>query len=140
MQIMGLRTIYSFDEENLRTEVLAVKSLIKSNHMTFNPVQELSSFILTKLKDTDFPLLHFFISLIVVLPFTADCERSFSAMNLIKNDLRNRLTQIFNDLMLIYRDKIVKIDMKKLAKKVVRDVWKYTKPSTFSEDYQRQLI
>ena len=66
MQIMCLRTIYSFDEENLRTEVLAVKSLIKSNHMTFNPVQELSSFILTKLKDTDFPLLHFFISLILV--------------------------------------------------------------------------
>jgi len=118
---MGLRTIYSFDEENLRTEVLAVKSLIKSNHMTFSSFQELSSFILTKLKDTGFPLLHFFISLILVLPFsTADCERSFSAVNLIKNDLRNRLKEILNDLMLIYtinRDKNVKIDMKKLAKK-----------------------
>ena len=54
-------------------------------------------------------------------------------MNLIKNDLRNRLTHILNDLMLIYtRDKNLKIDMKKLAKKVVRDVWKYTKASTFS--------
>ena len=62
-------------------------------------------------------------------------------MNLIKNDLRNRLKEILNDLMLIYTsDKNVKIDMKKLAKKVVQDVWKYTKASTFSEDYQRQLI
>eukprot|EP00493_Phyllostaurus_siculus_P023972 UN24309 len=43
-----------------------------------------------------------FLPIILVMPFSiADCERSFSAMN-IKTDSRNKLGDILNELMLLY--------------------------------------
>ena len=142
--ISGLHELYLFEEENLRTEILTVRSLLQSNNLNFNNFEDLSKYILQKLNQKDFPLLHFFISIILVLPFcTADCERSFSAMNLIKSDLRNKLKEILNDLMIIYtREKERKVDLQQLAKKVVRNVWKYTKNSTFSasEEYKMNFI
>ena len=89
----------NFDEENLRSEVLAIKSLVQSNNFQFNSFADFARYVLTKLKESEYRLLHFFISLILVLPFSAaDCERSFSAMILIKSDLRNRLREILNAL------------------------------------------
>ena len=64
---------------------------------------------------------------------TADCERSFSAMNLIKNNSCNKLVEIINKLMLLYdmtSDENEKIDVKKLAEKVAGS-WKYDKTDKF---------
>ena len=68
--------------------------------------------------------------------------RLMTRINLIKNNLRNRLgNTTLNELMLIFtRDKTKKIDLHKLAKYVARSVWKYKKNEPFSEDYSRSII
>ena len=141
--IEALGRLYSIDIEQLRVEILSLNDLLKSDSSrNLSNFDDLSYYILNHLSSDDFPMIQYFISIILVLPFCkADCERSFSAMNLIKSDLRNILKEILNELMLIYtRDTNQDIDMKKLTKTVVRTVWKYRKTEEFSDRYMEQLI
>ena len=54
-----------------------------------------------------FPLVYRLIELILILPVaTASVERAFSAMNIIKTDLRNRMgDEWMNDMMVCYIEK-----------------------------------
>ncbi|KAJ1293014.1 hypothetical protein BS78_01G035500 [Paspalum vaginatum] len=58
-------------------------------------------------RDTAFPLVYRLIELALLLPVaTASVERAFSAMNIIKTDLRNRMSdEWLNDLILCYIEK-----------------------------------
>ena len=105
----------------------------------------MAKYILTSTDETTFKHLHFFVAVILVMPFTtADCERSFSAMNLIKTDTRNKLGDILNDLMLLYdmtSDEKERIDIKKLAEKVATS-WTYDKTdkTPMSEAYSMCIV
>ena len=58
-------------------------------------------------RDITFPLVYRLIKLALLLPVaTATVERAFSAMNIIKTDLRNRMSgEWLNDLILCYIEK-----------------------------------
>jgi hypothetical protein len=58
-------------------------------------------------KNRTFPLVYRLIELTLILPVaTASVERIFSAMNIIKTDLRNRVSdEWFNDLMICYTER-----------------------------------
>ena len=64
-------------------------------------------------------------------PFaTADCERSFTAMNRIKSKERSKLRNILMDLLLLYDitpEEKSKLDINKLSYDVIHNVWKYGK-------------
>ena len=84
-------------------------------------------------------------SLILVLPFsTAQCVRSFLAMNIIKSKSRNRLKDILMSLMLLYTGvdfEKASMDFDKMSKKVARSVWKYNKKTaSASADYMRSIV
>jgi len=65
-----------------------------------------------------FPLVYRLIELALLLPVaTASVERAFSAMNIIKTDLRNRMAdEWLNDLLLCYIEKEIfrSIDAKEI--------------------------
>ena len=72
---------------------------------------------------------------------TADCERSFWAMNHIKSDTRNRLGEILNELMIlcdITDHEKATIDIKALAEWLAAK-WKYDKvdKTPWSEAYDQ---
>ena len=71
--------------------------------------------------------MQFFVSIILILPFaTADCERSFSAMNRIKSSERSKLRNILMDLLLLYDITPLEkapLDIKKLIYDVIHNVW-----------------
>ena len=58
-------------------------------------------------KNRTFPLVYRLVELTLILPVTtASVERVFSAMNVIKTDLRNRVSdEWFNDLMICYTER-----------------------------------
>ena len=100
---------------------------MSAKKITFKNFPEMAKFILTSTSYEALKHLHFLVSVILAIPFTtADCERSFSAMNLIKKNSCNKLGEILNELMLLYdmtSDESEKIDIKKLAEKVAGS-WK----------------
>ena len=58
-------------------------------------------------KNVSYPLVYSLVTLALILPVaTATVERAFSAMNIIKNRLRNRIgDQWMNDCLVIYIEK-----------------------------------
>ena len=58
-------------------------------------------------KNISYPLVYSLVTLVLILPVaTAIVERAFSAMNIIKNQLRNRIgDQWMNDCLVIYIEK-----------------------------------
>ena len=58
-------------------------------------------------KNISYPLVYSLVTLVLILPVaTAIVERVFSAMNIIKNQLRNRIgDQWMNDCLVIYIEK-----------------------------------
>ena len=58
-------------------------------------------------KNISYPLVYSLVTLVLILPVaTAIVERTFSAMNIIKNQLRNRIgDQWMNDCLVIYIEK-----------------------------------
>ena len=102
-----------------------------------------AKFVLTQLSAVDFPLLQFLTGIILILPFaTADCERAFSAMNRVKSKERSRLKEILNDLLLLYdvtnKEKAT-IDINKLARELLSNVWKYKKKTILPPEIQRSI-
>ena len=100
-------------------------------------------FILTQLSENEFPLLQFFVSIILILPFaTADFERSFSAMNRTESKERSKLRNILMDLLLIYDitpEEKAKLDINKLAYDVIHNVWKYEKKNLLDPKVQQNV-
>ncbi|CAI0548692.1 unnamed protein product [Linum tenue] len=70
-------------------------------------IDELARKLVERGKDTLYPLVYLLLKLVLTLPVaTASCERAFSAMKIIKNDLRNRLSdQFMNDCLVVYIEK-----------------------------------
>ena len=97
--------LYNVDSNDFIVELLLFRG--RYNTKTFGHFSDFAKFVLTSLSNADFSLLEFFVAIILILPFaTADCERSFSAMNRIKTPERSRLKEILKSLMLgreIYR-------------------------------------
>ena len=91
--------------------------------------------ILTFTFENWFSELHYFVAIILVMTFsTADCKRSFAAMNNIKTDSQKNLGEILNELMLLYDmtpKKKEAIDIKNFAKKIAGK-WKYDKVNKIS--------
>ena len=126
-------------------EVRNIRTKVSVSGLQLNTFEKLSKWILLNTDRTKFKYTHFFLSVILVLPFsTSQCERSFSAMNIIKSKSRNRLKEILNSLMLLYTCSDVekaKLDFDKMAKNVVSQVWKYNKKTTWaSADYMRSIV
>jgi len=90
----------------------------------FNACYDLGS-LAVKLVETEdhmaFPLVYRLITLALLLPVaTASVERAFSAMNIIKTDLRNRMSdEWLNDLILCYIEKeiFIGLDFEKVKKR-----------------------
>ena len=90
----------------------------------FNACYDLGS-LAVKLVETEdrmaFPLVYRLITLALLLPVaTASVERVFSAMNIIKTDLRNRMSdEWLNDLILCYIEKeiFIGLDFEKVKKR-----------------------
>ena len=118
----------------------------------FTHFSDFAKFVLLKCSDAEFPLITFFTQIILILPFaTADCERSFSAMNRIKSAERSRLKSILMDLLLLYDitpAEKASLDITDLARKVLTKVWKYSKKDLLSaelranvdENYARMFV
>ena len=99
--------------------------------MGFTNFADFAKVVLTKLSQNDLKLLRFFVGIILILPFaTAECERSFSAMNRIKSSERSKLRNILMDLLSLYditpQEKAT-LHIEKLAYDVIHNVWKYEK-------------
>ena len=83
----------------------------------FNGCQNLSTLaqlMVQTTKHTSFPLVYRLIELALILPVaTASVERIFSAMKIIKTDLRNKLSdEWLNDLMVCYCEKEIFISIR----------------------------
>ncbi|XP_058765173.1 uncharacterized protein LOC131638619 [Vicia villosa] len=91
--------------EHLETYVHQVK-----RHASFTSCEDVQSLAM-KMVQTEkylvFPLVYKLIELALILPVsTASVERAFSAMKIIKSNLRNKINDIwFNDLMICYTER-----------------------------------
>jgi hypothetical protein len=92
-------------KEQLQTYVIHVK-----RHASFSTCEDVQSLAM-KMVETEkhlvFPLVYKLIELALILPVsTASVERAFSAMNIIKSNLRNKINDDwFNDLMICYTER-----------------------------------
>ena len=97
----NLAELYNLDSNDFIIELLLIRS--RYNTKVFGHFSNFARSVLASLSNADFPLLQFFVAIILILLFaTADCERSFSAMNRIKSPERNKLRDILMDLLLLY--------------------------------------
>ena len=130
-----LAELYHVDVDELLTELL----IFRTTHIgkAFAHFSDLAKFILLQCSQEEFPLITFFTQIILILPFaTADCERSFSAMNIIK------LKTILMDLMLLYDitpAEKAKLDITDLARKVLHNIWKYKKKDILSPELRANV-
>ena len=136
-----LAELYHVDVDELLTELL----IFRTTHIgkAFAHFSDLAKFILLQCSQEEFPLITFFTQIILILPFaTADCERSFSAMNRIKSAERSRLKTILMDLMLLYDitpAEKAKLDITDLARKVLNNIWKYKKKDILSPELRANV-
>ena len=136
-----LAELYSVDADELLAELLMFRTIHAGK--AFAHFSASAKFVLLQCSQEEFPLITFFTQIILILPFaTADCERSFSAMNRIKSAERSRLKAILMDLMLLYDitpAEKASLDITDLARKVLSDVWKYKKRDLLSAELRANL-
>ncbi len=85
------------------SELRLFRTIMASKSKNFDSFADMEKYILTRTKKDVYKHLKVFVAIILVMPFvTADCERSFSAMNNIKTEERNKLGEILNELMFLY--------------------------------------
>ena len=115
--------LYNVDADDFIIELLSFRG--RYQNRVFRHFSDFAKFILTQLSENEFPLLQFFVSIILILPFaTADCEWSFSAMNRIKSKERSKLRNILMDLLSLYDitpEERAKLDINKLAYDVIHN-------------------
>ncbi|VFQ94467.1 unnamed protein product [Cuscuta campestris] len=92
-------------QNQLETYIMDVTSDDKFSNL--NGLGDLSTVLVETKKHTTFPLVYKLLKLSLVLPVaTAGVERCFSAMNLVKTYLRNRIgDEFFSDCLLSYVEK-----------------------------------
>ncbi|XP_020100524.1 uncharacterized protein LOC109718621 [Ananas comosus] len=87
-----------FEREGLRIELRHYEFEI-SRHFDLQKlatISELCQWLVTTRKSEIYPLLYRLVKLVLILPVsTATTERAFSAMNIIKTDLRNKMDDDF---------------------------------------------
>ena len=90
-----LAALYGENSLILENEMNMARAVANASGLKFKTFQELAKFLLLKLPYENYKLMHKFLSIVLVLPFsTADCERAFSKMNTIQTAKRNRLGDI----------------------------------------------
>ncbi|PIN22669.1 hypothetical protein CDL12_04614 [Handroanthus impetiginosus] len=89
----------------LDTYIIDVRS--SDDFMKLKGIVDLAEKLVEKKKDIVYPLVYLLIKLALILPVaTATVERAFSAMAIIKNRLRNRMSdQFMNDCLITYIEK-----------------------------------
>merc|ERR1712098_496722 len=129
--------------DKLSDQLRILKAVLPENCLTF---KERAKFVLTKLEDKDFGEVKFFFALVHIMPLsTSACERAFSAMNRIKSKERSRMKTLLEDLMRIYTlnegdyKRILK-KTKKIAKKVVRNVWTGNVPKISNRELEKSMF
>ena len=99
-----LADFYNVDKDQFMSELIMFRPLYPG--IAFTHFADFAKSVFLKCSEKEFPLITFFTQIILILPFaTADCERSFSAMNRIKSDelgLRSQLKSILMDILLLY--------------------------------------
>ncbi|PIA41989.1 hypothetical protein AQUCO_02100076v1 [Aquilegia coerulea] len=91
--------------DQLETYIMDVRANIKSSEL--NGLNGLARKLVETRKHIVYPLVYLLITLALTLPVaTASVERAFSAMNIVKNRLRNRMgDQFMNDSLITYIEK-----------------------------------
>ena len=89
----------------LETYIMDMRSSVEFSKL--KGISELAKMMVAHKKDKVFPLVYLLLTLALILPVaTATVERSFSAMNIIKTRLRNRMgDQWMNDNLVVYIEK-----------------------------------
>ena len=94
---------------------------LDSRLLELKGISDLSEKLVDTMKHIVYPLVYLLLKLALILPVvTASVERSFSAMNIIKNKLRNRIGDDWlNDCMVTYIEKDVldSIDNEKIIQR-----------------------
>ncbi|XP_019619829.1 PREDICTED: zinc finger protein 862-like [Branchiostoma belcheri] len=84
-----------FDIDSCIREWVELKSLCRAQLATMSKLPAFSTFwmsVLTREQEEDFKHIFVILRLVLVIPIhTAECERSFSLMNVVKSDWRTRL-------------------------------------------------
>ena len=140
---------WKFPKITLNIEELHGKNrrLRRAFDPTFHIVSSILYDIYVRKNPWPFKHLHFFVALILILPFViVDCERSFFAMKKIKTDTRNRLGEILNELMILYditgtEEEKATIDIKALAEWLAAN-WNYKKvdKTPWSQAYDQCIV
>ena len=98
-------------DDQLETYILDMQN--SSDFSNLNGIGDLAKKMVETQRDKVFPLVYLLIRLVLTLPVaTATVERTFSAMNIVKNRLRNRMgDQWLNDSLVAYIEKDVFADV-----------------------------
>ena len=98
-------------EDQLETYILDMLS--SSDFANLNGIGDLAQKIVETKRDKVYSLVYFLIKLALTLPVsTATVERSFSAMKIVKNRMRNKMgDQWMNDNLVVYIEKEVFADV-----------------------------
>ncbi len=94
-------------DSQLDTYILDMRS--NSNFQSIKGISALAQKLVCMRKHIVYPLVYQLVKLALILPVaTASVERAFSAMNIVKNRLRNRIgDQLMNDCLVAYIEKDV---------------------------------
>ncbi|GMP69217.1 hypothetical protein CsSME_00028558 [Camellia sinensis var. sinensis] len=93
------------EEEKQETEFIGhIYMLSSSEFSMLNGIADLAKKIIETRRDKVYPLVYLLLTLALILPVaTATVERVFSAMNIVKNRLRNRMgDELMNDSLVVY--------------------------------------
>ncbi|KAK4585292.1 hypothetical protein RGQ29_022810 [Quercus rubra] len=113
-----IRLAKFYPSDFLGTDILALDSQLqnyifdmRSNNffLELQGVSELAEKLVSTRKHETYPLVYLLVKLALTLPIaTATVEKSFSAMKYIKNELRNRMEDLWmNDCLMVYIEKYV---------------------------------
>jgi hypothetical protein len=92
-------------DNQLETYIIDMRS--SEEFATLKGIGQLAEKMVEMKKDITYPLVYSLVTLSLILPVaTATVERAFSAMNIVKNRLRNRMgDQWMNDCLVTYIEK-----------------------------------
>jgi hypothetical protein len=99
-------------DDQLENYIIDMRSNIEFSAL--KGITDLAEKMVQRRKDETYPLVYLLLTLVLILPVaTASVERVFSAMNIVKTRLRNRMgDQLMNDCLISYieKDIFVSID------------------------------
>ena len=106
--------------------------------------EDTAEYVITKLDAESFPILKRLYAILLTFPVsTADCERGFSSMNLIKNKKRTRMKKFLESLMQIYTsegNRMKELDLAELSKVLAHGTWKRGGKKWASDQYMMAMV